>query len=127
MGFSTKQSAVANIALDSADTLSNKTLDSSTIIEAGADLQTPAIIDPTRSDVKTDTQTNLETYAASAEDGQLCFATDTKLMYQIVDNALTEVGGGSSGVNYIENGDFNVDVAGVLSGNVTPNPFTITQ
>lgn len=56
-----------------------------------------SIESPTRADVKKDTKSNLEIYAATATNGQLCFATDEKLMYQIVDGALTEVGGGGGG------------------------------
>lgn len=48
---------------------------------------------PTRLDVKQDTKTNLETYALTASDGQLVFATDEQKMFQIIDNALQPVGG----------------------------------
>jgi hypothetical protein len=66
-------------------TLTNKTLQ-------GANIQTPV-----RSDVKQDTKANLQTYAASATNGQLVFATDTKEMFQIVDNNLVSVGSGGEG------------------------------
>jgi len=52
---------------------------------------------PVRSDVKQDTDANLVTYAATATNGQLCFATDTKKLYQVVDSALVEVGAGAGG------------------------------
>jgi len=89
----------AVVGTTNAQTLINKTLD-------GASIE-----DPIRSDTKKDTQANLETYALTATNGQLCFATDTKLMYQVVDNALTPVGGGDSGINYITNSTFDVDAS----------------
>jgi hypothetical protein len=64
------------------DTLTNKTL-------SGASIESP-----TRADVKKDTLANLTTYASTATDGQLVFATDTQKMYQVVSSALAEVGGG---------------------------------
>ena len=63
-------------------TLTNKTV-------TGADIRTPV-----RSDVKQDTKANLETYALTATNGQLVFATDTKEMFQVVDAALVPVGAG---------------------------------
>lgn len=83
-------------------TLTNKTI-------TGASIQTP-----TRADVKQDTQANLETYAATASNGQLAFATDTKKMYQVVDNALVDVGSGSGGINYIA--DVGSDTADIDLG-----------
>ena len=71
------------------ETLQNKTLDSTNTISG-------SIETPTRSDVKQDTEANLITYAGSASDGQLCFATDTLKMYQVITNALQPVGGGGS-------------------------------
>jgi hypothetical protein len=72
----------AVVGTTNTQTLTNKTLD-------GASIESPI-----RSDVKKDTKANLETYATTATDGQLCFATDEQIMYQVVDNALTEVGAG---------------------------------
>lgn len=54
---------------------------------------TGGIVDPTRSDVKKDTKANLDTYALTATNGQMCFATDLKQMYQVVDGLLSSVGG----------------------------------
>lgn len=51
---------------------------------------------PSRLDTKQDTEANLITYAGSASDGQFVFATDTKKMYQIIDNELAAVGGGGA-------------------------------
>jgi hypothetical protein len=105
MSFSSGRNLQNNINTTEAQTLSNKTMDSTTVIQSGADIQTPAIIDPSRSDVKKDTLSNLQTYAASASNGQLCYATDSKKMFQVLDGALAEVGGGAGGINYITNPD----------------------
>lgn len=51
---------------------------------------------PSRLDVKQDTEDNLETYATTASDGQIVFATDTKKMFQIIDGALQPIGGGGA-------------------------------
>lgn len=61
--------------------LSNKTL-------TGASIQTPV-----RSDVKQDTLANLATYALTATNGQIVYATDEKSMYQVVDGDLVGIGG----------------------------------
>jgi hypothetical protein len=67
-------------------TLTNKTI-------TGASIQSPSRLDP-----KKDTKTNLETYATTAQNGELVFATDEKKQYQVIDGALTEIAGGGSGV-----------------------------
>lgn len=72
-----------------AATLTNKTI-------IGANIQTP-----TRLDVKQDTESNLTTYATTASNGQIVFATDTKAMYQVVDTELTPIGGGGGGGSLI--------------------------
>ena len=82
----------AVVGTTNTQTLTNKTLQ-------GASIETPS-----RLDVKQDTRANLETYAAGASNGQLCFATDLKKMYQVVDGVLKDVGG-AGGLNYIEGGD----------------------
>jgi len=74
---------------DKTETLQNKTLDSSNVISGSIEA-------PVRLDVKQDTEANLITYAATASDGQLCFATDTLKMYQVITNELQPVGGGGS-------------------------------
>jgi hypothetical protein len=61
--------------------LSNKTL-------TGASIQTPI-----RSDVKQGTLASLVTYAATATNGQIVYATDEKAMYQVVDGDLVGIGG----------------------------------
>jgi hypothetical protein len=70
-------------------TLTNKTITSPII--TGADFRTP-----TRLDVKQDTKSNLTTYALTASNGQLCFATDTKEMFQVIDGLIKTVGGGGA-------------------------------
>lgn len=60
------------------------------------------IANPARLDAKKDTEANLVTYASTASDGQICFATDTKKFYAIYDNILNEVGGGGGGLSQWE-------------------------
>jgi len=67
-------------------------------VASGGSLTSGSLITPIRSDVKQDTDANLVTYASTASDGQLCFATDTKKMYQVIDNVLKSVGG--AGTNF---------------------------
>ena len=62
-----------------------------------ATITNSSLVTPSRLDVKQGTEADLTTYAATASNGQMCFATDTKKMYQVVDSALTEVGGGGAG------------------------------
>jgi hypothetical protein len=61
--------------------LTNKTI-------TGADIRTPV-----RSDVKQDSLPNLVTYALTASNGQIVYATDEKSMYQVVDTELVGIGG----------------------------------
>jgi hypothetical protein len=58
-----------------------------------------SIVTPTRLDVKKDTEANLVTYATTAANGQWCFATDTKVMYQVIDTELVPAGAGGGGVS----------------------------
>jgi len=71
------------VGTSDSQTLTNKTI-------SGASIQAPI-----RSDVKQDTKANLTTYALTATNGQLVFATDTKEMFQVVDTLLEAVGGGA--------------------------------
>lgn len=101
----------AEIATVSAtQTLTNKTLTSPTV-------NSPSIVTPSRLDVKQDTEANLTTYAGSASNGQLCFATDTKKMYQVVDSALAEVGAGGVG---------SVSLYGLVDDSVDASDWTVT-
>ena len=60
-------------------------------------LNSPSVVTPSRLDVKQDTEANLTTYALTATNGQWCFATDTKVMYQVIDTALVPAGSGGGG------------------------------
>jgi hypothetical protein len=71
----------AVVGTTSSQTLTNKTI-------TGADFRTPV-----RLDAKQDTKVNLETYALTASNGQIVFATDEKQMYQVVDTELVSIGG----------------------------------
>jgi hypothetical protein len=64
-----------------AQTLTNK-------IISGASIESP-----TQLDVKQDTRANLTTYALTASNGQIVFATDEKAMFQVVDTELVSIGG----------------------------------
>jgi len=52
-----------------------------------------SIVTPVRSDVKQDTLANLTTYATTASNGQIVYATDEKKMFQVVDGVLVGIGG----------------------------------
>jgi hypothetical protein len=56
---------------------------------------------PTRAGVKEGTEAALITYAATADNGQWCFATDTKVMYQIIDGELVPAGSGGGGSSLV--------------------------
>lgn len=71
------------VTTSNTQTITNKTV-------TGADIRTP-----TRSDVKQDTEANLTTYAGSASNGQMCFATDTKKYYTVIDSVLVFAGDAS--------------------------------
>jgi microcystin-dependent protein len=110
-GFASGTLNTENVDLDSSQTVSNKTLDASNDYSGD-------IIDPSRSDVKQGTQAELEAYASGASNGQMCFATDTKQMYQVLDGALAAVGGGSGGLDVFFTDTFEVaGVSDYTSGN----------
>ena len=75
--------AIGSSVVGTTDTqeLTNKTL-------TGASIKTPV-----RLDVKQDDLVSLTTYAATADNGQIVFATDEKKMYQVVDFQLVSIGG----------------------------------
>jgi len=87
--------AVGNLAsTDAQDALQELQSDIDTRALANNGTITNASIEtPTRLDVKQDTLANLETYATTASDGQLVFATDELKMFQIIGNELQPVGG----------------------------------
>ena len=68
------------------------------------------IFDPVTNMAKSDTQANLETYAATVTGGALCYANDTGKLFITHDSTLREAsGGGSGGYNY---NDKNFDSEG---------------
>lgn len=85
------------VGTDTVQTLTNKTL-TSPVVNNGSITGT-SITNPARAGVKEDTFDNLVTYAATATDGQIVFATDSKRMYQVVDGALQDIGGGGKSLD----------------------------
>lgn len=101
-------------------TLTNKTL-------SGASIQSPTRLDP-----KKDTEANLITYAATAQDGELCFSTDSEEFFQVKngqlipvivpnDNELTNSGFQSTPVTY------GWTISNATASANTANPFKGTQ
>jgi hypothetical protein len=63
------------------------------LLATGGTFTSGSIVTPIRSDVKQDTLANLTTYALTAANGQIVYATDEKAMYQVVDTELVGIGG----------------------------------
>jgi hypothetical protein len=106
-----KTNAKTNIDLQNVDNTSDLDKPVSTATQAAINNQTsttlnsstlnsPTINSPSKLDAKMDTKANLLTYAATATNGQLVFATDEKRMFQVIDNELKPVGGGSDPVTF---------------------------
>ena len=62
--------------------------------ESGGTLTSGSVITPARLDVKQGTKASLTTYALTATNGQIVYATDTKEMFQVIDGLLEGIGGG---------------------------------
>ena len=87
-----------------ATALTDETGSGANVFGTSPTITSPSIVTPSRLDMKQDTYANLVTYASTAANGQLVFATDIKATYVVKDSALSAVGGGSgSGINYILN------------------------
>lgn len=80
-------------------TLTNKTLTAPTINNAVT--TGSSIVTPSRLDVKQGTKSALVTYALTASNGQIVFATDEKKMYQVVDTKLVSIGGGTASLDTV--------------------------
>lgn len=91
-------------------TLTNKTI-------TGADFRTPL-----RLDVKQDTEANLVTYALTATEGQLVWATDSDKLFYILANTLVEVGTGTGTGS--GNGSLNTFHTERFEDNVDASTFT---
>lgn len=88
-----------------------------------------SIVTPDRLDVKQGTKASLVTYASTASNGQIVFATDEKLMYQVVDTLLVSVGGTSvtfvAGESFAANTSFAVRYA--ISGETAGRVYKADQ
>jgi len=95
-------SAITNVpsgnlaATDVQTALDELQSDIDTRVVDGGTFTSGSVITPTQLDVKQDTEANLVTYASTASDGQIVFATDSQKMFQIIDNELQPIGGGGS-------------------------------
>ena len=95
-------STVTTTTLEFLDATSSvQTQLNSKVNASGGTLTNGSIVTPVRSDVKQDTKANLTTYALTATNGQLVFATDTKELFQVIDGLLKAAGGvgGAADVN----------------------------
>lgn len=78
------------------------------LLATGGTLTTPAKLD-----MKQDTLANLTSYALTATNGQLVFATDSKETFVVKDGQLSAVGGGGAGgINYILNPEADTNING---------------
>lgn len=104
-------------------TLTNKTLTSPDInggtiddsVTTGLSIQNPTRLDP-----KKGLESALTTYALTASNGELCWATDTKKLYKVVDGLLEEAGSGAGGGG-------GVRISNTFVGNGVTTSFTLTQ
>lgn len=103
-----KTNAKTNIDLQNVDNTSDATKNAAT-----ASLTNKALISPTRLDPKKDTKANLVTYATTAQNGELVYATDDKKQFQVKDGVLVALGaGGQGGITYITNYNLEDDAIG---------------
>lgn len=85
-----------------------------------------SLITPARVDMKQDTLTNLTSYALTATNGQLVFATDSKETFVVKDGELSAVGGGGAGgINYISNPNADTNTNGWVRYKNTPGTAPI--
>lgn len=113
-GFEVEMSDATNVKVGYDSTTTSKivagevgNLKEVIVADLAQEVANKSIVTPSRSDVKQDTYDNLYTYAATATNGQFCYATDQKKYYQITDGALKAIGSGAGGIlptkNYLEN------------------------
>jgi hypothetical protein len=81
-----------------------------------ASLVNGSVVTPTRLDVKQDTEANLITYAATATDGQLLFATDIDSYFGVVGGEIVPLGGGAGGSSLLWEKDVNGPITEYVNG-----------
>jgi hypothetical protein len=81
------------VGLGNVDNTSDATKNSATATLTNKTITGASIQSPIRLDLKKDTKSNLTTYALTATDGQMVFATDTQETFVIKNNLLSAVGG----------------------------------
>jgi hypothetical protein len=79
-------------------------------------LNNAAVVTPSRLDVKQDTESNLSTYALTATNGQIVFATDSKAYFGVLDTEIVPLGGGAGGSSLVWDKDFNGPVSSSVEG-----------
>lgn len=84
-----------------ATALTDETGSGANVFGTSPTITSASIVTPSRLDMKKDTKSNLTTYAATAADGQLVFATDTLETFVIKSSALSAVGG-AGGVGSVD-------------------------
>lgn len=75
-----------------------------------------SIVTPVRLDARQGLEADLITYATTATNGQFVFATDTKVMYQVVDGEIVPVGSGGGGISLSWIKDTNGPVSEFIDG-----------
>jgi hypothetical protein len=77
-----------------ATALTDETGSGANVFGTSPTITSASLVTPSRLDMKKDTKSNLTTYALTAADGQLVFATDTLETFVVKTGALSAVGGG---------------------------------
>lgn len=80
-----------DLTLGNVDNTSDATKNAASVTLTNKTITSPTINTPLKLDVKQDTRANLNTYATTATNGQICFATDTKEYLGVKDGVLAKL------------------------------------